>query len=139
VFAILVSACVAAAEAVLRLVHPQHLGHLVALALAGVVGFLGNELAAVIRLRAGRRLSSAALIADGQHARVDGLVSLAVVASAVVVAIGLRVADPIIGLVIALVILRITWRSWETVRHDARDDTRPHPHPSGIRPPVSRR
>ena len=111
------SACVAAFQAVDRLIHPQDIDHLLALALAGVVGFLGNEWAAAIRLRAGRRLESPALVADGYHARTDGLVSLAVVASAIVVALGLPAADPVIGLVIALVILRITWQSWRTVRH----------------------
>ena len=69
-----------------------------------------------IRLRAGRRLDSPALIADGHHARADAYVSLAVVASAAAVAIGIPVADPLIGLAITLVILRITWQSWRTVR-----------------------
>ena len=114
------SACVAAFQAVDRLINPQDIDHLLALALAGVVGFLGNEWAAAIRLRAGRRLESPALVADGYHARTDGLVSLAVVASAIVVALGLPAADPVIGLVIALVILRITWQSWRTVRHGRR-------------------
>ncbi len=68
-----------------------------------------------MRLRAGRRLSSPALVADGKHARIDGFVSLGVVASAVVVALGLRIADPIIGLGITLVIMKITWESWRTV------------------------
>ena len=85
------------------------------LAAAGVVGFVGNELAAQVRLQAGKRLSSPALIADGNHARVDGFVSLGVVASAIVVALGARVGDPIIGLLITLVILKITWDSWRTV------------------------
>ena len=67
-------------------------------------------------MRAGRRLKSPALVADGYHARTDGLVSLAVVASAIFVALGLRSADPLIGLVISRVILRITWQSWRTVR-----------------------
>ena len=69
-----------------------------------------------MRLRAGRRLKSAALVADGKHARVDGFVSLGVLASAAVVALGLQLADPVIGLVITLVILHITWESWDTVR-----------------------
>jgi cation diffusion facilitator family transporter len=111
------SACVAAYEAVDRLLHPQSVDHLLALALAGALGFAGNELAAVVRLRAGRRLDSPALVADGYHARTDGLVSLAVVASAAAVAVGLDAADPIIGLAISLVIARITWQSWRTVRH----------------------
>jgi cation diffusion facilitator family transporter len=116
---IFLSACVAFGESIDRLVNPQDLTHLWALAGAGVVGFLGNEAAAFVRLRAGRRLRSPALVADGNHARVDGLVSLAVVASAAVVAIGLDVGDPLIGLAITLVILRITWQSWQTITgHD---------------------
>jgi cation diffusion facilitator family transporter len=116
VLAVLVSACIALYEALARLVHPQDLSHLWALAAAGAVGFIGNELAAQVRLRAGRRLDSSALVADGQHARVDGLVSLGVVASAVAVALGITLADPLIGLAITLVILKITWDSWRTVR-----------------------
>ena len=113
------SACVALVESLRRLADPQPLDHLGALALAGVIGFAGNELAAQIRLRAGRRLDSPALLADGAHARADGFVSLAVVAGAAFVALGLEVADPLIGLIITGVILRITWQSWRTVRgHD---------------------
>ena len=115
------SACVAAFQAVDRLIDPEPIDHLLALGLAGVVGFAGNEIAAVIRLRAGKRLESPALVADGYHARTDGLVSLAVVATAIVVALGLETADPLIGLVISVVILRITWQSWLTVRADPRD------------------
>jgi divalent metal cation (Fe/Co/Zn/Cd) transporter len=113
---IFVSACVAAVTAVDRLVHPQTLHHLGILAAAGVVGFVGNEIAARIRLRAGVRLGSPALIADGNHARTDGFVSLAVVASSIVVALGFRLGDPIIGLTITLVILRITWQSFQTIK-----------------------
>ena len=116
VAAIFVSACVAGYEAVNRLVNPQHVGHLGALALAGAIGFLGNWVAASVRTRAGRRLDSPALVADGNHARADAYVSLAVIASAAVVALGLKVADPLIGLGITVVILRITWDSWRTVR-----------------------
>ncbi len=116
VLAIFVSACVALVETIQRLVHPQHLSHLWVLAGAGLIGFAGNEVAAVVRLRAGRRLESPALVADGQHARIDGLVSLGVVASAGAVALGGRIADPLIGLAITLVILRITWQAWHTVR-----------------------
>ena len=115
VFAIFVSACVALYETIQRLIHPQNLSHLWVLAAAGAVGFVGNELAAQVRLRAGRRLSSPALIADGTHARVDGFVSLGVVASAIVVALGARIGDPVVGLAITLVILKITWDSWRTV------------------------
>jgi divalent metal cation (Fe/Co/Zn/Cd) transporter len=74
-----------------------------------------HALAAQVRLRAGKRLSSPALIADGKHARVDGFVSLGVVASAIVVALGASTADPIIGLLITVVILKVTWDSWRTV------------------------
>jgi len=115
VLAIFISACVAAYEAIQRLIHPEELSHLWVLALAGVIGFVGNEIAAQIRLRAGRRLSSPALVADGNHARVDGFVSLGVVASAGVVALGAEIADPIIGLLITLVILKITWDSWRVI------------------------
>src|SRR5215218_80788 len=115
VLAILISACVALYETVLRLIQPQELSHLWVLAAAGLVGFVGNELAAQVRLRAGRRLSSPALIADGNHARVDGFVSLGVVASAIVVALGAPIGDPIIGLLITAVIVKITWDSWRTV------------------------
>ena len=76
---------------------------------------LKNEIAAQVRLRAGKRLSSPALVADGNHARVDGFVSLGVVASAIVVSLGAEIGDPIIGLLITLVILKITWDSWRTV------------------------
>ncbi len=113
---IFLSACVAFGEAIDRLLNPQSLTHLWALAGAGVVGFLGNEAAAWVRLRAGRRLRSPALIADGYHARTDGIVSLAVVASAAFVALGLAVADPLIGMVVTAAILRITWHSFLTVR-----------------------
>ena len=118
VLAIFASACVAAYEAIARLINPQAVTHLGALAAAGAVGFIGNWLAALIRTRAGRRLDSAALIADGAHARADAYVSLAVIASAAVVALGVPIADPLIGLAITLIILRITWESWNTVRHD---------------------
>jgi cation diffusion facilitator family transporter len=116
VAAIFISACVAGYEAIARLIDPQPIDHLPALALAGALGFAGNWIAALIRSRAGRRLDSPALIADGAHARADAYVSLAVIASAAAVAIGADVADPLIGLAITLVILRITWQSWQTVR-----------------------
>ena len=116
VAAIFISALVAGFEAVRRLIDPSPPDHLTALALAGVVGYVGNTLAARIRTRAGHRLDSAALIADGDHARADAYVSLGVVASAGVVALGLDIADPLIGLAITVVILRITWASWATVR-----------------------
>ncbi len=116
VLAIFVSACVALWQSVERLLHPEELSYLWVVAAAGALGFVGNEIAAQVRLRAGRRLSSPALVADGNHARVDGFVSLGVVASAIVVALGLELADPLIGLAITLVILKITWDSWQTIR-----------------------
>lgn len=115
---IFVSACVALVESINRLVHPHTISSLGALAAAGVVGFAGNEIAAWVRLRGGRRLQSPALIADGYHARTDGLVSLSVVLSAALVALGLQVADPVIGLIVTVVILRITWQSLRTVSAD---------------------
>jgi cation diffusion facilitator family transporter len=118
VLAIFVSAVVAGVEAVRRLIEPSPPDHLVALAIAGAVGIVGNYLAALVRTGAGRRLGSSALIADGAHARADALVSAAVVVTAGVVALGAPVADPLIGLGITLAILRITWQSWLTVRHD---------------------
>jgi cation diffusion facilitator family transporter len=116
VLAIFVSACVALWQSIERLVHPEDISYLWVLAGAGAIGFVGNEIAAQVRLRAGRRLASPALIADGNHARVDGFVSLGVVASAAVVSLGLELADPLIGLGITIVILKITWDSWRTVR-----------------------
>ena len=101
------------------MVNPQDVTDLWALAGAGAIGFAGNWLAGLVRTRAGTRLDSPALIADGAHARADAYVSLSVIASAVVLALGLRIADPLIGLAITLVILRITWQSWGTVRSQA--------------------
>jgi cation diffusion facilitator family transporter len=113
---IFVSACVAGAEAISRLIHPQTPTHLLALACAGLIGFGGNWIAAQIRTRAGKRLNSPALIADGNHARADSYVSLSVIVTAIVVTAGLPIADPLIGLAITAVILKITWDSWRTVR-----------------------
>jgi cation diffusion facilitator family transporter len=113
---IFVSACVALVQTIIRFIHPHTLTHLWWLAAAGMIGFAGNEIAARIRSRAGKRLNSPALIADGNHARMDAFVSLGVLASAAFVALGAPLADPIIGLVITLVILHITWESWHTVR-----------------------
>ena len=125
VAAIFISACVAGVEAVLRLIDPTPPTHLWAMAAAGGVGYLGNLIAASVRTRAGERLDSPALVADGHHARADAYVSLAVIASATVVAIGLPIADPLIGLGITVVILRITMESWRTVR----GQEHPHDHP----------
>ena len=114
--AIFASACVAGYEAIDRLIDPREVHALGALAAAGALGFAGNWLAAIIRTRGGERLGSPALLADGAHARADAYVPLAVVASAIVVALGLPIADPLIGLAITAVILRITRDSWRTIR-----------------------
>jgi cation diffusion facilitator family transporter len=115
VLAIFVSACVAGVVAIEKLISPDAPEHLLALGVAGAVGFAGNELAAQVRLGAGRRLESPALVADGYHARTDGFVSLGVMLSAALIALGLPISDPMIAIVITGVILRITWQSWVTV------------------------
>lgn len=120
VAAVFVSACVAGYEAIMRLIDPRNVEHVGALGAAGLLGFGGNWLAAVVRTRAGQRLDSRALVADGAHARADAYVSLAVVASAALIALGAQVADPLIGFAITLIILRIAWHSWQTVRTDPR-------------------
>lgn len=112
---VLLSAIITAYESVERFYHPQPLHHLGALAIAGFVGFIGNEIVAVFRVRVGREINSAALIADGYHAMADGLVSLAVLLSAVGVSLGYSWADPVIGLAIAAVLLKIVWESGQTI------------------------
>jgi len=111
VLIILFSALVAGYQAIDRLIHPHPVMHLGWLAAAGVIGFLGNEAVAVFRIRVARQINSAALIADGYHARTDGLTSLAVVLGAFGVWMGFALADPIIGLIITAVILGIVWQS----------------------------
>ena len=102
---IALSAVVAAWEAVHRLLDPQDVRNVGWVIAAGVIGFLGNELVAVYRIRVGRRIGSAALVADGLHARTDGVTSLGVVAGGLGVAAGWELADPIVGLVITVAIL----------------------------------
>jgi cation diffusion facilitator family transporter len=104
---ITLSAIIAGYEAVLRLIHPQPIQHVGWVASAGLVGFIGNELVALYRIRIGRRIGSAALVADGLHARTDGFTSLAVLFSAGGVALGFPLADPIIGLIITVAILAV--------------------------------
>jgi cation diffusion facilitator family transporter len=101
------SALLAGFEAVRRLITPVGIDNLGWVAAAGVIGFLGNELVAVYRIRVGRRIGSAALVADGLHARTDGLTSLAVVFGALGVWLGFPLADPIVGLLITLAILAV--------------------------------
>ncbi len=132
VLAILVSAAVSGAVAIDRLINPRDVGDLWVLAAAGLIGFAGNELAAVIRLRGGRRLDSAALVADGHHARTDGLVSLGVVLSAVVVSLGFPLGDPLIGLAITGIILRVAWESLWMVLHAQPPHTHDHPAPGSV-------
>ena len=111
VLLILFSAVVAGYESIDRFFHPQDISHLWAVAAASVLGFLGNEAVAIFRIRVGRRIGSAALIADGQHARVDGWTSLAVLAGVLGVWLGYPLADPVVGLIITLAIFGIVVQS----------------------------
>jgi len=115
VLIILSSAIVAGYQAIHRLLYPHVVNHLGWLALAGFAGFVGNETVAVFRIRVGRQMNSAALIADGYHARTDGLTSLAVVLGAAGVWLGFPLADPIVGLLITLAIVQIVWQSIKAV------------------------
>ena len=112
---ILFSALVALYQSIDHLMNPQEIQLLLAVAIAGVVGFVGNEAVAVFRVRVGREIESAALIADGYHARTDGFTSLAVVLSAAGVWLGFPLADPIIGMLITLAIFGIVWQSSKAV------------------------
>jgi cation diffusion facilitator family transporter len=115
VVTILASAIVAGYESIARLLHPQDISHLWAVIAASIVGFLGNEAVAIFRIRVGREISSAALIADGYHARVDGWTSLAVLFGAIGVWLGYPLADPIIGLLITAAILGIVIQSGKAI------------------------
>lgn len=115
VLMILLSAALACYESIDRLFHPQRVEYLWAVVVASVVGFIGNEAVAIFRIRVGKEIGSAALIADGYHARVDGLTSLAVLVGAVGVWLGYPLADPVVGLLITLAILRIVWDSAKSV------------------------
>lgn len=112
---ILFSALVAGYEAIDRLLHPAEVTNLWAVAAAALVGFLGNEGVALFRVRVGKEIGSAALVADGYHARADGLTSLAVLAGALGVALGFPLADPLVGLLITVAILKIVWDSGKLV------------------------
>ncbi len=115
VLTILFSAFFAAYESFNRLLHPRGIEHLWAVVLASVIGFLGNEGVAALRIKVGKEIGSAALIADGYHARTDGLASLAVLFGAIGVWLGYPAADPIMGLIITAVIFRIVWESSKAV------------------------
>ena len=115
VLIILFSAVVAGYQAVERLINPQPVGLLGAVAAASLVGFMGNEAVAVFRIRVGRQIGSAALVADGYHARTDGWTSLAVLLGALGVWLGYPLADPVVGLLITAAILGIVWQAGKTV------------------------
>lgn len=115
IMTILVSAIVVAWEAIRRLLHPQPVEFLWAVMLASIVGFLGNEAVAIFRIRVGRQIASAALVADGYHARVDGWTSLAVLVGALGVWAGYPLADPLVGLVIAAAIFVLVWQSARSI------------------------
>jgi cation diffusion facilitator family transporter len=119
------SALLAGYEAIMRLVHPRPVAYLGIVAVASLVGFLGNEAVAIFRIRVGREMGSAALVADGYHARVDGWTSLAVLAGALGVWLGYPLADPVIGLVITAAILWLVWQSGTMVLHRALDGVDP--------------
>lgn len=116
VLVILISAVIALYQVIEKFLHPSAPTHLWGLFVAGVIGIIGNEIAAVIRWRAGKRLNSPALIADGNHAKADGYVSGGIIVSTIFIALGLPIADPIIGLIITGLILQSTWQSWQTIR-----------------------
>jgi cation diffusion facilitator family transporter len=108
-----------------RLLHPHQVTHLPAVAIAAALGFAGNELVARYRIRTGRRIGSAALVADGLHARTDGFTSLAVLAGAGGVAIGWGWADPVVGLVITVAILGVGWQAAREVGRRLMDSVDP--------------
>lgn len=115
VLTIVFSAIVAGYEAINRFFHPQEVTHLWAVVVASIIGFLGNEAVAVFRIKVGKEIGSAALIADGYHARTDGFTSLAVLLGAFGIWLGYPLADPLIGLLITLAIFKIVWDSVKSV------------------------
>jgi cation diffusion facilitator family transporter len=125
VVVIALSSAVAAFAAVQRLLHPHPVTHLVAVAVAAVLGFTGNELVARYRIRTGRRIGSASLVADGLHARADGFTSLAVLAGAGGVAAGWTWADPAVGLLITIAILAVGWQAGREVLRRLMDSVDP--------------
>lgn len=125
VIIILFSALFAGYEAIDRFIHPQSVHFVGWVAVAGVIGFVGNEVVALFRIRIGREINSAALIADGYHARTDGLTSLAVVIGATGVWLGFPLADPIVGLLITLAIFVIVWQSAKAVLKRTLDGVEP--------------
>ena len=125
VLIILFSAIVAGYQAIDRLFNPQPVGYLWVVVAASVVGFIGNEAVAVFRIRVGRQIGSAALVADGYHARTDGWTSLAVLLGATGIWLGYLLADPVVGLLITIAILGIVWQSGKTVLARLLDGVKP--------------
>lgn len=125
VLVILFSAIVAGYEAINRFLHPQTVTHLGAVVAASIIGFIGNEAVAIFRIRVGKEIRSAALIADGYHARTDGWTSLAVLFGAVGVYLGYPIADPLIGLGITFAIFGIVWQSVKAIFLRALDGIEP--------------
>lgn len=125
VLVVVISAIIAGYEAMHRLLHPAEVGALGLVAAAAVVGFIGNELAARVRITTGRRIGSAALVADGIHARTDGLTSLAVLVGAGGVALGWRWADPVVGLLITIAIVAVVRNAVRSVWHRLMDAVDP--------------
>lgn len=119
------SAVVAAWESVNRLLHPQQLQNLWFVAAAGLIGFAGNEIVAVYRIRVGQRIGSAALVADGVHARLDGFTSLAVLLGAVGVILGFPLADPVVGIVISVAIIVLLWGTVRSIGRRLMDGIEP--------------
>jgi len=126
VFTILFSAIIAGYESIDRFFHPQDISHLWAVSAASAIGFLGNEAVAIFRIRVGRRIGSAALIADGHHARIDGWTSLAVLVGVLGVWFGYPLADPIVGLVITIAIFGIVIQSGKQIFTRMLDGVDPH-------------
>jgi cation diffusion facilitator family transporter len=127
VFMILFSAVVAGYESIQRIFQPQEVKYLWAVVAASLIGFIGNEAVALFRIKVGKEIGSAALVADGYHARVDGLTSLAVLFGAVGVWLGYPLADPIVGLLITIAILKIVWDSGKSVFTRLLDGVGPQP------------
>ena len=123
---IALSSLLAAYESIRRLLEPEHVSHLWAVCAAAVVGFIGNELGAQYRIRAGRRIGSAALVADGLHARTDGFTSLAVLLGAGGLALGWSWADPVVGLLITVAILGVLRSAISQVGARLMDAVDPH-------------
>ena len=115
VLAILLSAVFAGYVSIIRFFHPQQVDYIVVVMAASVIGFIGNEAVALFRMKVGKEIGSAALVADGHHARADGLTSLAVLLGAIGVWLGFPLADPIVGLIIAVFILKMAWDSGKSV------------------------